>query len=125
MADDSADDGKLEAVAEILEKVFDEELGKPVPNVARLSIALGLCELPLTSKTQERVPGSELPEQLASLLADFDDWVAALHAQLAAKLPQPSARDKVKAIADAVWSKLTGSFSKDTLHAQASGPAGG
>lgn len=32
--------------------------------------------------------------------------------------PSALAQAKVKLVADAVWSKLTGAFSKDVLHAQ-------
>jgi hypothetical protein len=95
-------------------------------DVARFSIALGLVEASLTAKD----PAQQLWPELSVLEAQVDACAAAVRAfaaDQAARLPPPgqsapsrdaSRRAAVKAVADAVWSKLTGSFSKDVPHAQ-------
>jgi hypothetical protein len=63
----------------------------------------------------------DLPSAVAQLEAAFDAIVDGLAAPGGCLLACPSPAAKVKAVADAVWSKLTkGSYSKDLLHAQVS-----
>lgn len=89
------------------------------PRCSPCSIALGAVELALTAKdATKRAWPADLPSHVEALAASFDGFVE----ELAAAAPlaaAPSAAAKVKAVADAVWSRLTkGSFSKDLPHAQ-------
>lgn len=86
------------------------------PDIARVSIALGLVEEALTQRDPaERQWPAALPAQVAAATEAFDAFVA----EQRKKLQELSdARAKVKALADAVWGHLTGSNSKDVLHVQ-------
>jgi len=84
------------------------------PDVARISIALGLVEEALTHKSEERLwPNLErdVHEAMQAFNLFIDDQSHRLKNIC-------GTRAKVKAVADAVWSHLTGAFSKDVLHAQ-------
>lgn len=86
------------------------------------SIALGAVELALTPRDQAKTAWpADLPATVDRLAAAFDQFVDELSASPAlAAAPSPAA--KVKAVADAVWSKLVkGSYSKDLPHAQVGG----
>lgn len=74
-------------------------------------------EVALTQRDAiKRAWPSDLPAAVDALAAAFDGFVAQLAASPALAGP-PAA--KVKAVADAVWSKLNkGSYSKDLQHAQ-------
>ncbi|GAB4822004.1 hypothetical protein N2152v2_009050 [Parachlorella kessleri] len=107
-----------ESCVAYLESLFTAELQQDRPDLAKLSIALGLCEAPLTAKQEANQQWPQgLQRHVESSLEVFESFVLQVHQQLHAAGALDS-RGKVKAVADAVWSKLTGSFSKDILHAQ-------
>ena len=76
-------------------------------------------ELVLTPKDEsKREWPQDLPATVDCLAAAFDQFAEEL-AGAPALCAAPSAAAKVKAVADAVWSKLQkGSYSKDLQHAQ-------
>ena len=109
----SAGDARERCLAYV-EAAFRRELQSEAPDTALLSIVLGALEAPLSRKDAEAWP-EDLPEQVQRHVAAFAAWVEASPAWLDGGAAGPA---KVKAIADAVWSKLQKGFSKDVLHAQ-------
>lgn len=77
-------------------------------------------EVALTQRdAAKRAWPADLPATVDALVAVFDGFVAQLATSPALAGP-PAA--KIKAVADAVWSKLNkGSYSKDLQHAQVGG----
>ena len=110
------------AVSQWVLELLDADLGRQSDaDCALLSIACGVLESPAhlaRSSCVEWPSLQELVQRVEALHGALEAWVAGLAAALAGLAPPPSARDKVKAVADAVWGKLTGSFSKDTPHVQ-------
>lgn len=96
------------------EAAFRRELQSETPNTALLSIVLGALEAPLSRKDAEAWP-EDLPEQVQRHAESFAAWLEASTAWLDGGAAGPA---KIKAMADAVWSKLQKGFSKDVLHAQ-------
>ncbi|KAL4859226.1 Acyl-coenzyme A oxidase [Chlorella vulgaris] len=101
-----------------LESLLRHELAQHTPDVAKLSIALGAVELSLTSKdvSKQQWP-QDLQATVQELDAAFEQWVGDVTTN-AALTAAPSTAAKVKAVADAVWSKLNKGYSKDLQHAQ-------
>lgn len=106
------------ACLKYLEELITYEINQPSPDVAKISIAVGAVEVPLTlKKGPQLIAGwpTDLEQQVSEQYQAFRDYVDSLHASQ--QLDQLDARLKVKAISDAVWKKLKG-FSKDVLHSQ-------
>lgn len=97
--------------------VIQQELQSPDVNIAKVSIALGSMESPLTKKDPtERCWPVDFLGEVRECLDIFQHFVAEVNRQLATK--KLDTRGKVKLVADAVWSKLTGVFVNDVLHVQ-------
>ena len=82
------------------------------------SIALGAVELSLTPKdaSKQKWP-ADLPGTVNQLAAAFEAYVGEL-AGSGMLQAEAAPAAKVKAVADAVWSKLNKGYSKDLQHAQ-------
>ncbi|GMH40486.1 hypothetical protein BSKO_08390 [Bryopsis sp. KO-2023] len=94
------------------------ELASDRPHIARVSIALGLLEIPLTSKREdERIWPENLEAEVEKHYKAFREFVKGVHQECEKKNIE-TAREKIKLLANSVWAKLTGVFSKDVLHAQ-------
>jgi hypothetical protein len=142
-------DASRECVA-FLRTILLEEIHRPQPDIARLSIALGAVETSLIAS--EKLSGkalwpTDIAATTANLTAAFQQFVEQLHQQMQQQ-PDANPRKKVMPscngvffstvlvriprgltaphgallqvihVANAVWAKLTGSFSKDILHFQ-------
>ncbi|CAK0770507.1 hypothetical protein CVIRNUC_003774 [Coccomyxa viridis] len=96
--------------------VVKEQLSAASPEYAAISIMLGLFESLHTAKqSTEPLPSYEDDQQ--ACLETFGLFVEKLRGDLSTKGVTDS-RAKVKFVADAIWSKLSGVFSKEVLHAQ-------
>ena len=95
--------------------LISRELEKAFPDIAQISVALGVVETALTSKDElDRNWPIDVPNQTEDCLSAFQLFVSE-QAAATANITDP--RLKIKTIADAVWAKLTSS-SRDVLHAQ-------
>ena len=66
-----------------LETLFAAELQQDRPNLAKMSIALGLCEAPLTVKQEANQQWPKgLQQQVESSLEVFESFVLQVHQQL-------------------------------------------
>ncbi|KAL3136760.1 Menin [Trebouxia sp. C0009 RCD-2024] len=100
-----------------LTALIKQELEAPDVNIALVSIALGAVETPLTKKDPaHQIWPANLMDEVDECMKIFENFVATINSQIAAK--QLDLRAKVKLVADAVWSKLTGVFVNDVLHVQ-------
>ncbi|KAK9809438.1 hypothetical protein WJX73_007335 [Symbiochloris irregularis] len=102
---------------EVAEQSLHREIQSQHPCIAPVSLALGIFEHAHTGQDQDQALSAEsYTAEIARLQSTFDGFVTGL----ARSLPPPSkdVRGTVKAVADVVWSKLTGVFSKDIHHAQ-------
>lgn len=103
------------ACLDYLIKLITRELEKQFPDIAQISVALGVVETALASKDEaDRNWPMDLPGHVADCLSALQTFVSQ---QAAATAAISDPREKIKIIADAVWGKLTSS-SKDLLHAQ-------
>ena len=113
-------ESSVEAVQAVISQVLDHELHEGWPNLARLSLALGVVEAAWTAEagkgSDAELDPSAVCTALDQGLAQFEDWVMGTAAPLVCDL---DTRAKVRAIAGAVWSRLQAkSFTKEVLHAQ-------
>jgi len=107
-------EGQLNAALTFLETVLRTEIQSRNPNIARVSIALGVFETPLTLKDDAARCFPSNPEiETQQLLARFDTWIDTLAKDVALETPT---RTKVIAVAHAVWKPLRKTFAKDTPH---------
>ncbi|CAL8468043.1 g7582 [Coccomyxa elongata] len=95
---------------------FRSELGAGAPNIAKLSITLGVLELIYTAKEQTACQ-VDFQEDIATCEQTFQEFVDDVKTRLQAGISLET-RGKIKLVADLVWSKLSGVFSKEVLHAQ-------
>eukprot|EP00803_Ostreobium_quekettii_P004130 evm.model.scf_1618.2 EVM.evm.TU.scf_1618.2 scf_1618:7747-16451(-) len=103
-----------------LEDLLRAELSSQAPDVARVSIALGLVELPLTLKNVEQPTWPiNLEEEVSQHVAVFIDFVECTSKKIGASHTAiRTPRDKVTLVANSVWERLTRGFRKDIIHAQ-------
>eukprot|EP00803_Ostreobium_quekettii_P007049 evm.model.scf_949.3 EVM.evm.TU.scf_949.3 scf_949:35523-41466(-) len=103
-----------------LEDLLRAELSSQAPDVARVSIALGLVELPLTLKNVEQPTWPiNLEEEVSQHVAVFMDFVECTSKKIGASHTAiRTPRDKVTLVANSVWERLTRGFRKDIIHAQ-------
>ncbi|KAK9846774.1 hypothetical protein WJX84_001352 [Apatococcus fuscideae] len=98
--------------------ILREQLSEPLPDLAKISIVLGAVEAPLTVKDTklQRWP-LDLQADIAYATHHLDMFLSEAATNLQ-KHHCSDTRAKVKMVADLIWSKLTGVFAKDILHAQ-------
>jgi len=109
------DDAGLNCLA-IVEGVVRKELSKGRPDVARVSLYIGLCEAALTAAdTSSRGWPVALSSEAEAGLRLLDDFVLSLDGKTRSCA---GTREKLKLISDSVWSNLSSTFTKEVLHAQ-------
>lgn len=80
-----ASDPTAAACVDYLLSLFREELQQPAPKVARLSIALGALELPLTLKQEaNQYWPADLQQQTETCLEAFEVFVGQMHDRMQA-----------------------------------------
>ncbi|KAK9839917.1 hypothetical protein WJX74_000318 [Apatococcus lobatus] len=102
----------------LAQAILREQLSEPLPDLAKISIVLGAVEAPLTVKDTklQRWP-LDLQADIAYATHHLDMFLSEAATNLQ-KHHCSDTRAKVKMVADLIWSKLTGVFAKDILHAQ-------
>lgn len=105
----------LKDIASVVE-VFKDELAKPEPNLAKLSIILGFFETALTCKGSANSCPSLDKETFDALGGKFQVLIQKnLNVN---KEQRPATRELITEVADLVWSCLSKSYFKDKPHIQ-------